>query len=180
MRPTLEDYEQRSPAERFLHKFGRNSDIDAGPETIWQTGGLFTFPTAAQTLDLVSSGADAADDDKDAGTGAREITIQGLDANYELVSEAIELEGLTPFTSSVEFVLACRRGSLKYTGNAGRQWWEWPRGAHSAKPEAFLDIVEAVSPGPYLELFARRQRLGWDTWGNEALDHAGIGELSAT
>lgn len=44
-------------------------------------------------------------------------------------------------------------------------------GAHSVKPECFLDLVERVSPGPYLELFARRQRLGWDTWGNEALDH---------
>lgn len=55
------------------------------------------------------------------------------------------------------------------------RWWEWPRGAHSAKPEAFLDIVESVSPGPYLELFARRDRLGWDTWGNEAL---GTAELS--
>jgi N6-adenosine-specific RNA methylase IME4 len=40
---------------------------------------------------------------------------------------------------------------------------------HSAKPEAFLDVVEQVSPGPYLELFSRRARLGWDTWGDEAL-----------
>jgi N6-adenosine-specific RNA methylase IME4 len=42
---------------------------------------------------------------------------------------------------------------------------------HSQKPEAFLDLVEQVSPGPYLELFARRQRLGWDTWGDESLQH---------
>lgn len=44
-------------------------------------------------------------------------------------------------------------------------WWEWPRGAHSAKPPAFLDMVERVSPGPYVELFARAPRLGWDSWG---------------
>ena len=42
------------------------------------------------------------------------------------------------------------------------------------KPEAFLDLVEAVSPGPYLELFARRNRLGWDTWGNESLEHVSL------
>lgn len=42
---------------------------------------------------------------------------------------------------------------------------------HSAKPDGFFDLVESVTPGPYLELFARRQRLGWDTWGNEALQH---------
>lgn len=46
-----------------------------------------------------------------------------------------------------------------------RAWWEWPRGAHSEKPPAFLDIVEQVSPGPYVELFARAPRLGWDSWG---------------
>jgi N6-adenosine-specific RNA methylase IME4 len=47
----------------------------------------------------------------------------------------------------------------------------WPRLAHSIKPNAFYDLVEQVSPGPYLELFARRNRLGWDSWGNEALCH---------
>ena len=50
------------------------------------------------------------------------------------------------------------------------RWFIWPRGKHSAKPEAFMDMVEQVSPGPYLELFARRNRLGWDTWGNESLE----------
>lgn len=47
-------------------------------------------------------------------------------------------------------------------------------GQHSAKPEAFYDLVERVSPGPYLELFARRNRLGWSTWGNQALEHEEI------
>jgi N6-adenosine-specific RNA methylase IME4 len=59
---------------------------------------------------------------------------------------------------------------------APSSWFDWPRSAHSAKPEAFLDHVEQVSPGPYLELFARRDRLGWDTWGNESL---GTAEMAA-
>lgn len=45
-------------------------------------------------------------------------------------------------------------------------WWLWPRGPHSVKPAAFMDIVEQVSPGPYVELFARAPRLGWDSWGH--------------
>lgn len=45
-------------------------------------------------------------------------------------------------------------------------WWLWPRGPHSVKPAAFLDIVEYVSPGPYVELFSRAPRLGWDSWGH--------------
>lgn len=79
------------------------------------------------------------------------------------------------FGSTVEFVLTAKRGNLGHIGKVERQWWNWSRGAHSQKPEAFLDAVETVSPGPYLELFARRNRLGWDTWGNEAIEHVELG-----
>lgn len=41
------------------------------------------------------------------------------------------------------------------------------RGRHSAKPEAFFDVVESLYPGPYVELFARRAREGWTCLGNE-------------
>jgi N6-adenosine-specific RNA methylase IME4 len=67
--------------------------------------------------------------------------------------------------------LFCRRGRDVRQAREDSTWWQWKRGKHSAKPEAFLDMVERVSPGPYLEMFARRNRLGWDTWGNEALNH---------
>ena len=78
------------------------------------------------------------------------------------------------FMSNTEFVLFARRGTLPALTRCESQWFAWPRGAHSAKPEAFLDIVEEVSPGPRLEMFARRQRLGWDTWGNECLEHISV------
>jgi N6-adenosine-specific RNA methylase IME4 len=38
---------------------------------------------------------------------------------------------------------------------------------HSQKPEAFQYMIEQVSPGPRLEIFARRKLRGWDVWGNE-------------
>lgn len=38
---------------------------------------------------------------------------------------------------------------------------------HSEKPSEMYDLIESVSPGPRLELFARSQRPGWDVWGNE-------------
>jgi N6-adenosine-specific RNA methylase IME4 len=53
-------------------------------------------------------------------------------------------------------------------------WYVWSRGDHSAKPEAFLDLVEAVSPAPRLEMFARRNRFGWDTWGNQCFNMTGL------
>ena len=74
---------------------------------------------------------------------------------------------------STEWCLFARRGIWTATAQIGQSHFDWPRQqGHSRKPEAFLDMVEQVSPGPYLELFARRQRLGWDTWGDEALEHA--------
>lgn len=42
-----------------------------------------------------------------------------------------------------------------------------PRGRHSEKPEEFYRIVEALSEGPYVELFARASRPGWTTIGDE-------------
>lgn len=38
---------------------------------------------------------------------------------------------------------------------------------HSEKPEESFELIESVSPGPRLELFARRERPGWTVWGNE-------------
>lgn len=42
-----------------------------------------------------------------------------------------------------------------------------PNTRHSQKPEAIQDRIERLVPGPYLELFARRQRPGWQCLGNE-------------
>lgn len=41
---------------------------------------------------------------------------------------------------------------------------------HSRKPDEQYEIIEACSPGPFLELFARGTRKGWATWGNQADD----------
>lgn len=71
-------------------------------------------------------------------------------------------------------ILASRGKPLVPEEKAMASWYVWPRKAHSQKPEAFYDLVEQVSPGPYLEIFSRRSRFGWDTWGNQALCHVDI------
>jgi N6-adenosine-specific RNA methylase IME4 len=86
--------------------------------------------------------------------------------------------GVGRFRCNTEHVIVARKGSRHGNpfGQGGRTsqategtLFEWPRGEHSEKPEAFYDLVESLSPGPYLELFSRRARLGWDTYGDEAL-----------
>lgn len=65
-----------------------------------------------------------------------------------------------------EHCLFCTRGSAPIPAalRASNVLWS-PRGAHSAKPDAFGDLVEQVSPAPRVELFCRRPRFGWDSWG---------------
>jgi N6-adenosine-specific RNA methylase IME4 len=91
--------------------------------------------------------------------------------------------GANPLTGSVaptacEFLLFARIGAG--AGLTGK----WPDplvvtkrpgpNSHSAKPEGFLDRIEQVSPGPYVELFARRARFGWDYWGDQSLGTASM------
>lgn len=70
------------------------------------------------------------------------------------------------FSITTEYVLFCRKGKLSHRKGHDTTWWQWSRHGHSVKPSAFLDIVEQTSPGPYVELFARAPRLGWDHWGH--------------
>lgn len=41
---------------------------------------------------------------------------------------------------------------------------------HSEKPEEFAKLIEKLYDGPYVELFARKPREGWTTWGNQILE----------
>lgn len=77
-----------------------------------------------------------------------------------------------------EVLVLGKRGSLDYRiHNVGSvQLWRtlYEHGAkvHSRKPDGALDLIERASPGPYVELFARRHRLGWDVWGDESANTA--------
>jgi N6-adenosine-specific RNA methylase IME4 len=66
-----------------------------------------------------------------------------------------------------EHVLFAVRGSLPVKRHNQLAEFEAAREAHSKKPDEFFRLVESMSPGPYLELFARSQRTGWTVWGNE-------------
>jgi N6-adenosine-specific RNA methylase IME4 len=48
---------------------------------------------------------------------------------------------------------------------------------HSEKPPEFYDLIEQVSPGPRLELFARKVRPGWAVWGNEVTSNIHLGDI---
>ncbi len=74
------------------------------------------------------------------------------------------------YCPTTEFLLLGRTGKMPTSKTRkDSTWWNWPRAwkTHSRKPEAAQDIIEQMSDGPRIELFARHERSGWDVWGNE-------------
>lgn len=66
-----------------------------------------------------------------------------------------------------EVCLIATRGRVTPLRRDIRSTFEAPVGTHSEKPDAFYALVEQLCHGPYLELFARRQRPGWTCIGDE-------------
>lgn len=80
---------------------GENASVDIAttPEDLWQHGGMYTFPTAAGVVSIVS------DDPNDTllGTGAQKVLIMGLDEDWMPISEEVEMDGTTPVATTKEF-----------------------------------------------------------------------------
>src|SRR5947199_930096 len=77
------------------------------------------------------------------------------------------------FRNVTEMVLFGVRGKNARTLAPGRRQvniLKTRKREHSRKPDEQYQLIEACSPAPYLELFARGTRKGWRTWGNEADD----------
>jgi N6-adenosine-specific RNA methylase IME4 len=68
---------------------------------------------------------------------------------------------------SHEFMLLGTRGSCVFKDKSLMSWAALDRKRHSAKPDEIRRMIERASPGPYLELFARRLSPGWVSWGNQ-------------
>lgn len=77
---------------------------------------------------------------------------------------------------NTEHLIVARRGTLPFLTTGRGTWYVASRTQHSAKPECFIDMIEEMSPGPRLEMFARRHRFGWDVWGLESANTAQLGD----
>jgi len=77
------------------------------------------------------------------------------------------------FRNTTEIILFGIRGKLR-TLSPGRKQVniiKSQKREHSRKPDEQYSLIEACSPGPYLELFARGKKLGWSQWGNEVEEY---------
>jgi N6-adenosine-specific RNA methylase IME4/DNA-binding CsgD family transcriptional regulator len=88
---------------------------------------------------------------------------------YQCVMTWRKNVGITPFSwmYDTEHVLFGTRGNQPLQRLGMRLSFEAPVVGHSVKPDVFYERVTEASPGPRLEMFARRDREGFEAWGNE-------------
>jgi hypothetical protein len=96
---------------RNVTVFGFNPDVDATQVSVWPLPSLITFPAAALQMTVSSTSAN----DTAAGTGARTVVVQGLDANYNEVTETVTLNGQTAVTMTASLL----RVNYAYVRTAG-------------------------------------------------------------
>jgi len=105
-------------SQGYIEKFGANLSVNANLQTIWEEGGIYNYLTTASKLSAIS------DDSEDAlnGTGARTIEIQGLDVNYNTITEVISCnatDGRNGGPESTNEFLRVFRAIVKTAGSDG-------------------------------------------------------------
>jgi N6-adenosine-specific RNA methylase IME4 len=88
---------------------------------------------------------------------------------YQCVMTWVKPTGITPYSwmYNTEHILFGRVGNLPLAKLGIKLSLDAPVTGHSIKPDVFFDKVIQASPGPRLEMFARRAREGFEVWGNE-------------
>lgn len=96
---------------RNVTVFGFNPDVDTTQVSVWPLQSLIGYPSSAIQMKVSSTDAN----DTSAGTGARTVVVQGLDANYNEISETVTLNGQTAVTTTASFL----RINYAYVATAG-------------------------------------------------------------
>jgi N6-adenosine-specific RNA methylase IME4 len=103
------------------------------------------------------------------------VRAWGFELKSELVWRKVTLDGTRPrlgmgrqVRMAHEVCLIAVRGRPERLRANVPSVFDAPRQRHSEKPDAFYELVEGLSPPPYVELFARRGRPGWLAYGKEA------------
>lgn len=96
----------------------------------------------------------------------RSIDTRQLRVTATLESDLHVGLGLTT-RKNAEFCILGRRGNAKRLSKSVREIILSPVREHSRKPDEFYRRAQQYAAGPYLELFARQTRPGWDCWGDE-------------
>ena len=85
-----------------IRQDGFNGDVGASWETVYHAGGLRQYLAVAERLQVASDDGD--DDGAPAGNGARTVRIDGLDGNYDAISETVTMNGVANVLTDASFL----------------------------------------------------------------------------
>lgn len=88
------------PTSSRLQKVGYSAAITTGFQTVWNEATAVVFPSSAGVLTVSSSSAN----DTSAGTGARTVTVSGLDSGYNSITEVVILNGQTAVNTANSYL----------------------------------------------------------------------------
>ena len=104
------------PGATAVFKFGYNPDVNGTEETVWYNGGDYDWSAlTSATLIYFSSTSTA---DNITGVGARQVEVQGLDANYVEITETLDLNGQSQVATTQQF-LRVNRAFVLTAGSSG-------------------------------------------------------------
>lgn len=134
---------------RSEYKFGYNGEVGETEETIWDAGGLYAYPPSASVMTVSSSSTD----DAAAGTGARTITISGLNANFVDISETVTLNGQTAVSTTNSY-LRVYRARVIATGSGEKNAGNISIGTGTVTAGVPANIYARISTGENQTLMA--------------------------
>ena len=105
-------------SQEYIEKFGANLNVESNLETIWEAGGVYNYLTTASKLSAVSDNLE----DSLIGTGAITIEVQGLDVNFNTITEVISCnatDGRNGGPESTNEFLRVYRAAVQTAGATG-------------------------------------------------------------
>jgi hypothetical protein len=126
-----------------VNKFGENLDVD-GAEDIWDYGSTYVFSTSADITKIISSAADTAT-----------LQIEGLDADYNEVTQTATLNGTTFVTLTTPLMRVFRMENIGSTSIAGGVYCVTSTAEHSGGvPSQSTDVRAFINNGNNQTLMA--------------------------
>ena len=104
----LEILKGQVPGHTLVHVHGHNAAVGTSFEDVWADSSVMIYLTSAETMNIASTSTN----DSSAGTGARTITIEGLDANFNAISETITMNGTTDVVTTLSYIRVLHLGVL--------------------------------------------------------------------
>ena len=136
-----------------VFQFGQAATVTTN-QTVWATTGTYAYPASATVIKVSSANTN----DTSAGSGARTVRIVGLDANYNVISEVVALNGQTAVNTANSYirindfyVLTCGSGNtaagIIYAG-VGNVTTGVPATIYSLMPTAYNTQTQAIFTVP--------------------------------